>query len=90
MDSSTPTSETGENVNLFFVFISSLVFFGVCIYVQYLLDAVRNQTSNKKHRPELIKKRSKVHGKNMSHEHALKSGSHLPKKYVFFVSMKVL
>ena len=70
MASATPTSETGENLCLF-VFISSFVSFGVCIYVQYFLDVMRNQTLNKKYLPELRKRRSKVHEKNISRERAL-------------------
>ena len=70
MASATPASETGENLYLF-VFISSFVSIGVCIYVQYFLDVLRNQTLNKKYLPELLKRRSRVHEKNMSHERAL-------------------
>ena len=52
-----------------FVFILSS---GVYIYIQYFCDAMRNQTSNKvKRLIELIKKRSKVHEKNMSRASAL-------------------
>ena len=42
-DSSTSTSKTGENVCPF-VFISSFVSFGVCIYLPYFSDIVRNPT----------------------------------------------
>ena len=73
MDSSTSTSEISEKVYLF-VFISSNVFFVVCIFVQYFFDAVKNQFSNKKYILELIKKGSKVHEKNLSRERFLKFG----------------
>ena len=53
------------------VSISSFVSFGICIYIQYFFDALRNQTLNKNYLLELIKKRSKVHGMNMSCELAL-------------------
>ena len=66
MYSSTSGFTIGENT--FFFFISSFVFVGVCIYVQHFFDTVRNQTSNRKYLPELIKRRSKVHQKNMSRE----------------------
>ena len=55
----TSTSETGENEPFF---ISS---FEVCIYEHYSLDAMRNQAPNKNYLPELLKRRSKVHEKNM-------------------------
>ena len=42
-DSSTSISKAGQNVYSF-VFISSFVFFGVCIYLQYFSDVVRNPT----------------------------------------------
>ena len=51
-----------------FIFISVilwLVSFGVCIYIQYFFDVVRNKLS------ELIKRRSKVQEKNISCERAL-------------------
>ena len=51
-----------------FEFISLFVFFGVCIYVWYFFDAVRNRTSNRKYLLGLIKRRSKVYQKNMSCE----------------------
>ena len=44
MDSSTSTSEANENV-FSFIFKSSFVSFGVCIYVQYFCNAGRNQFS---------------------------------------------
>ena len=43
MDSSTSTSEANKNV-FFFVFKSSFVCLGVCIYVQYFFNVVRNQS----------------------------------------------
>ena len=56
-----------------FVFISGLISFGVCIYIQYLLDIVRSnlQTIKKISMRKLIKRRSKAQEKNMSCEHAL-------------------
>ena len=54
-----------------FVFNSSFVSLGVSIYVQYFLDAVRNQYSNSKYLLELIKRKSKVHQKNKSLEGTL-------------------
>ena len=45
-DFSTSISETSENVYLF-VFISWLVSFGVCIYIQYFFDVVRNKLQTK-------------------------------------------
>ena len=42
-----------------------MVSFGVCIYIQYFFDVVRNKL------PGLIKRRSKVQEKNMSCERAL-------------------
>ena len=62
--------ETGENMHLF-VFISSFLSSGARIYVQYFSDTVRNKNSNKKYLLVLIKRRSKVHKKIMSQEHAL-------------------
>ena len=58
MNSSTSTFEASENVNLI-VFISQFVSFGVCIYVQDFFDAVRLQTSNRKHL-ESIRRRLKA------------------------------
>ena len=42
------------------VFISSFISFVVNIYVQYFIDAVRNQTFNNKYLLELIKRKSKI------------------------------
>ena len=61
---------TSEKVYLF-VFTSSFVSFGVCIYLQYFFDITRNQTSNKKYLLELIKSKSKTRGKNIFNEPAL-------------------
>ena len=44
-------------------YILLFVYSGVRIYVQHFLDAVRNQTSNKKYLHELIKRNSEVHEK---------------------------
>ena len=60
LETSPSASETSENV-LLFVFISLLISFGVCSYIQYLSGSVQNQASNKKYLLELIKRRSKVH-----------------------------
>ena len=46
MDSSTSTSETVGNAYLGFYFL--LVSFGVCVYVQYFSNAVKEKTRNKK------------------------------------------
>ena len=43
---------TSEKVYLF-LFTSSFFSFGVCIYLQYFFDIIRNQTSNKKYLLEL-------------------------------------
>ena len=61
-------SKVDENVCLF-VFISSL---GVCIYLEYFLDMVINQSSNEKYLLELIMRRSKVREKNVSREIAIR------------------
>ena len=50
--------------SLFYLFPSEYVI----TYTQYFFDVVRNQTSNKKHLLQLIKRRSRCHQKNMSHE----------------------
>ena len=50
---STSILEKSENV---YLFVSLLIPFGVCIYMQYFF----------KYLPELIKRRSKVQEKNMS------------------------
>ena len=57
-----PISEKSKNVFLFILISVILWFvsFGVCIYIQYSFDVVRNKL------PELIKRRSKVQEKNMS------------------------
>ena len=72
-----PISERSKNVFLFILISVILWFvsFGVCIYIQYSFDVVRNKL------PELIKRRSKVHEKNMSCEHALNfyQWKHFPK-----------
>ena len=70
MNSTTSTSEASENAYLF-VFIPSRVSFGVWIYVQYFFVAVRNQTSNKKYLLKLIRRKSKIHEKNISGESSL-------------------
>ena len=44
--------------------------FGVRIFAQYFFVVVRNETLSKIYLPELIKRRSTVHEKNMSHENA--------------------
>ena len=67
MYSSTATSETSENV--FLLFVTSFVSFEV--YVKNFLDAVRNTTTNRKCKLELIKRRSKVHQNNLTGEHIL-------------------
>lgn len=54
MDSSTSPSEASENA---FVFITSLVSFGVCIEAKYFYDVVRHRTSNIKYLLELLKLR---------------------------------
>ena len=51
-----------------FVFNSS---FEVCNYAQWFFDVARNETSNIKYILELIKRRPKVHEKNISREWAL-------------------
>ena len=43
----------------FSCFISSFVSFRVCGYTKDLFDAVRNQTSNRKHLLQLTERRSK-------------------------------
>ena len=48
-----------------YVFTSWLVSFGVCIYMQYFFDVMRNKL------PELIKRRSKIQEINMSCERVL-------------------
>ena len=66
-DFPTSLSETSENVCLL-IFISVILWFvsfGVCIYIHYFFDVVRNKLL------ELIKRRSKVQEKNMLCEHAL-------------------
>ena len=63
-------SEAGENVILF-VFISSFVSFGVCIYVKHFFEVVRKQTSNKSCLPQLIKRWWKVHENNILRERPL-------------------
>ena len=55
-----------ENVCLF-VSLLWLVSFGVCIYIQYFFDVMRN-TPNNKYLLELIKRRSKIQERNMSCE----------------------
>ena len=45
--------------------------FRVCIYVQDFLDVVRKKLQTKKYLLELIKRRSKVHEKNLSRKSAL-------------------
>ena len=60
-------SKTSENVFLFF-FISTFVFFGVCICMHYLWF---REKLGFKQKIELIKRRSKVHQKNRSGEHCL-------------------
>ena len=54
-----------------FVSISLVVCFGVCIYMQSFFDIVRKQPAHRKYPLKLIKGRSKVHQKDMSHGHAL-------------------
>ena len=64
-DFSTSISEAGENV----CFISLLVSFVVCIYMQHFFDVwcVEKWTPNSKYVPELTKRRrSKVQEKNFS------------------------
>ena len=64
------TSEGNENVFLF-LFISSFVSFEVWSYLQQYFDSLKNKTSNRKYLLELIKRKSKVHKKNVSREIAL-------------------
>ena len=54
--------ETSENVYLF-VFISWLVSFGVCIYVQYFFDVVRNKLQTINIYSRVDKKKIKSSGK---------------------------
>ena len=61
MNFSTSTQESSKLVFHFF-YISSFVSFELCIYVQYVFD------SNRKCLLELIKRKLKVHQKNMSRE----------------------
>ena len=68
-DSSTLTSETSEKI--ISLHLSLVFFLGVCIYVGYFFDVVRNQTSNKKYPLELMKSRLKVYEKFMSRKRAL-------------------
>ena len=56
MDSLTSPSEASENAFVF-VFITSLVSFGVCIEAKYFYDVVRHRTSNIKYLLELLKLR---------------------------------
>ena len=60
MDSS-PKHLRQIKVYLFFLFAFILIFvsFGVCIYIQYFFDVVRNQTSNKIYVLELSKEDQK-------------------------------
>ena len=51
--------------SLFLFVILRLVYFEVYIYIQYLLDVMRNKL------PKLIKRRSRVQEKNMSCEFTL-------------------
>ena len=68
MDSSTSMSDE----KIFpFSFISSFVSFDVCIYVRYLFDAVRKETSNKKYLFELIKRSPNFYRNCTSLEQAL-------------------
>ena len=47
-----------------------MVSFGVCIYIQYFFDVVRNELQTK-YPIKLIKRKSKTQEKNMSCEHTL-------------------
>ena len=62
MDLSTSASKTIENIFLF-VFRSSFVSFEVCIYV-----SSGKSNSKQKYLLELIKRRSKIHQRNMQRE----------------------
>ena len=64
MDSSTSTPDTNENVFIF-IFIASFIL--ECVY----MFAVGNQILNRTHLLKLIKRRSKVHQRNMSQERSL-------------------
>ena len=66
-DFSTSISESSENLCLF-IFISVtwwLILFGVCFYIWYFFNVVKNKLL------ELIKRRSKVQQNKMSSERAL-------------------
>ena len=67
---STSISETSENVYLF-VFISWLVSFGVCMYIQWFFDVVINKHQTISICTRVNRKKIKVQDKNMSCTRAL-------------------
>ena len=57
-----------KNCISFFIFHHLFPLEYAFTYSSHFFDAIRNQTSNKKYLLELIKRSSKVHEQNMSHE----------------------